>query len=82
MQSVQKTVFHCQICKSVGFLLLSSSGLLKLPNREFKIYDATVAKTSLKNCKFKFVNLFRRCPSLCNFLKASRTRNLEVQCQD
>ena len=32
----------------MGFLLLSSSWLLKLPFREFKIYDATVAKTSLK----------------------------------
>ena len=48
VQSVQKYCFHCQICKFVGFLLLSSSGLLKLPNREFKIYDVTVTKTSLK----------------------------------
>ena len=26
------TVFHCQICKFAGFLLPSSSWLLKLPN--------------------------------------------------
>ena len=31
MQSVQKYCFHCQICKFVGFLLPSSSWLLKLP---------------------------------------------------
>ena len=33
VQSVQNlnTVFHCQICKFVGFLLPSSSWLLKLP---------------------------------------------------
>ena len=41
----KNTVFHCQICKFVGFLLLSSSWLLKLPSREFKIYDATAATT-------------------------------------
>ena len=35
--------------------------------REFKIYDATVAKTSLKNGKFKFFNLFRHCVSLFHF---------------
>ena len=28
----KNTVFHCQICKFVGFLLPSSSWLLKLPN--------------------------------------------------
>ena len=32
VQSIKKnTVFHCQICKFVGFLLRSSSWLLKLP---------------------------------------------------
>ena len=44
----KNTIFHCQICKFVGFLLPSSSWLLKLPNnREIEIYDATVAKMSL-----------------------------------
>ena len=46
-KACKNTVFHCQICKFVGFLLPSSSWLVKLPIREFKIYDATVAKTSL-----------------------------------
>ena len=46
-KACKNTVFHCQICKFVGFLL-SSSRLLKVPYREFKIYDATVTKTSLK----------------------------------
>ena len=48
-KACKNTIFHCQICKFVEFLLPSSSWLLKLPNnREFEIYDATVAKTSLK----------------------------------
>ena len=32
VQSVQNTVFNCQICKFVMFLLLSLSWLLTLPN--------------------------------------------------
>ena len=31
------TVFHCQICKFVGFFLLSSSWLLKLPKGWFSL---------------------------------------------
>ena len=31
-KACKNTVFHCQICKFVGFLLPSSSRLLKLPN--------------------------------------------------
>ena len=31
-KACKNTVFHCQICKFVGFLLSSSSWLLKLPN--------------------------------------------------
>ena len=31
-KACKNTVFHCQICKFVGFLLPSSSWLLKLPN--------------------------------------------------
>ena len=31
-EACKNTVFHCQICKFVTFLLLSSSKLLKLPN--------------------------------------------------
>ena len=30
-KACKNTVFHCQICKFVGFLLPSSSWLLKLP---------------------------------------------------
>ena len=48
-KACKNTIFHCQICKFAGFLLPSSPWLLKLPNNwEFEIYDATVAKTSLK----------------------------------
>lgn len=36
-------------------------------NREFKMYDATVAKTSLKIASLKFVYLFRHYVSLLNF---------------
>ena len=53
-KACKNTVFHCQICKFVEFLLPSSSRFLKLPNREFKIYDATVAKTSLKIASSSF----------------------------
>ena len=35
-KACKNTVCHCQICKFVGFLLPSSSWLLKLPIREFK----------------------------------------------
>ena len=31
-KACKNTVFNCQICKFVGFLLLSSSWFLKLPN--------------------------------------------------
>ena len=35
--------------------------------REIKIYDSTVAKTSLmQNCKFKFVHLYRQYVNLFN----------------
>ena len=48
VQSVQKiTVFHCQICKFVGFLLPSSSWLLKLPNIskwQIKLYKSDISK--------------------------------------
>ena len=41
-KACKNTVFHCQICKFVGFLLRSSSWLLKLPtntlSRRFQIY--------------------------------------------
>ena len=50
-------------------------------NREFKIYDATVAKTSLKIASSSF---FYFAMSVSLTLKASRTTqelNLEVQCQ-
>ena len=34
-EACKNTVFHCKICKFVGFLLPSSSWLLKLPNEGF-----------------------------------------------
>ena len=34
-KACKNTVFHCQICKFVGFLLPSSSWLLKLPYENF-----------------------------------------------
>ena len=33
-KACKNTVFHCQICKFVGFLLPPSPWLLKIPNRE------------------------------------------------
>ena len=36
-KACKNTVFHCQICKFVGFLLLSSSWSLKLPNMSSKL---------------------------------------------
>ena len=53
-QLQNRSFYICKICKFEGFLLLSSMWLLKLPNREFKIYDATVAKTSLKIASSSF----------------------------
>ena len=50
-KACKNTVFHCQICKFVGFLLPSSSWLLKLPNvatkaRLLSVFLATnVART-------------------------------------
>ena len=37
-QACKNTVFHCQICKFMGFLLPSSSWLLKLPIAETKSF--------------------------------------------
>ena len=37
-KACKNIVFHCQICKFVGFLLPSSSWLLKLPIAETKSY--------------------------------------------
>ena len=51
--------------------------------REFKIYDATVTKTSLKIASSSLL-IFFAIVSVCVILKASRTTqelNLEVQCQ-
>ena len=44
-KACKKAVFHCQICKLVGFLLPSSSWLLKLPNNR-------VGKYKLKKYQF------------------------------
>ena len=52
------------------------SSFLKLPIREFKIYDVTVAKNVAQNCEFKFFNRFRHFVSLFNFWKlAGQPRN-------
>ena len=48
VQSVQKYCFSLSNMQICGVLLPSSSWFLKLPIREFKIYDATLVKTSLK----------------------------------
>ena len=37
--SCKNTIFHCQICKFVGFLLPSSSWLLKLPIASSSLLD-------------------------------------------
>ena len=37
-KACKKTVFHCQICKFMGFLLPSSSWLLKLKIAEMRSY--------------------------------------------
>ena len=42
MKTRKNTVFHCQICKFVTFLLPSSSWLLKLPIRFFHQSHNTV----------------------------------------
>ena len=39
------TVFHCQICKFVGFLLPSSSWLLKLPTIFLRTYALPITRT-------------------------------------
>ena len=41
-KACKNTVFHCQICKFVGFLLPSSSWLLKLPNDRHLNYSFMV----------------------------------------
>ena len=42
-KACKNTVFHCQICKFVGFLLPSSPWLLKLPNLTVRFTDELVA---------------------------------------
>ena len=40
-KACKNPVFHCQLCKFVGFLFLSSLWLLKLPNNPKKPLDIT-----------------------------------------
>ena len=49
-KACKNTVFHCQICKFVGFLLPSSSWLLKLPTcyvRRIEAGSSRIPQTSL-----------------------------------
>ena len=49
-KACKNTVFHCQICKFVGFLLPSSSWLLKLPivfNGTRCTHDVSITKQKL-----------------------------------
>ena len=55
-KACKNTVFNCQICKFVGFLLPSSSWLLKLPNkrtaraaRTYEQVRAILCKTTTPN---------------------------------
>ena len=67
-KACKNTIFHYQICKFVGFLLPSSSWLLKLPIIIGSLRSTTrLQRNVAKNCKFKFVNIFRHYISLCNF---------------
>ena len=54
-KACKNTVFHCQICKFVGFLLPSSSWLLKLPNvkisrRRLADYVKTLHQKACRTC--------------------------------
>ena len=53
------------------FSLPSTSCLLKLPIREFKIYDATVAKTSLKIASSSF-SIYFAIMSVCLTFESAR----------
>ena len=55
-KACENTVFHCQICKFVGFLLPSSSWLLKFPWYQKKS-DAHVCKQILASNFFWYSNL-------------------------
>ena len=62
-------VFSLEICKFVTFSLPSPLSLLKLPNREFKICDATVTKTSFKiatSSQLIFFVIVSACPTSKN----------------
>ena len=50
----KNTVFHCQICKFVGFLLPSSSWLLKLPIERLREHG--VKRKILENVTLRFHN--------------------------
>ena len=64
MENTQKacknTVFHCQMCKFVGFLLPSSSWLLKLPKERSRTFKNAKYKTLLFFI-LKYANLWRSC---------------------
>ena len=63
------------------FSLPLTSCLLKLPIREFNIYDATVAKTSLKVSSSRFSIYFAIVSVCLTFESAIQELNLEVRCQ-
>ena len=49
-EACKNTVFHCQICKFVGFLLPSSSWLLKLPIVTVKTLNLEISRCHLADC--------------------------------
>ena len=69
-KACKNTVFYCQICKFVGFLLPSSSWLLKLPIREFKgltKLGSIVAETLLRMQMFPSLAARETCVAETNF---------------
>ena len=51
-KACKNTVFHCQICKFVGFLFPSSSWLLKLPN-DGKVRESWIGVRSVRIKEFR-----------------------------
>ena len=49
-KACKNTIFHCQICKFVGFLLPSSSWLLKFPNVSNDLLGFSKTRWSINKC--------------------------------
>ena len=75
-KACKNPVFHCQICKFVGFLLSSSSWLLKLPNEVHgsaneRIFAVLFVLLALMNVYFVQMNS-KRC-DISNFRSFNAT---------